>query len=49
MPAAGMPTRRERERVYLLFERKRRPALLHAMKIAEDAGVESYAVENLSD
>ncbi len=42
-------TRRERERVYLLFERKRRPALLHAMKIAEAAGVESYAVENLSD
>jgi len=42
-------TRRERERVYLLFERKRRPALLHAMKLAETAKLESYTVEDLGD
>lgn len=41
--------RRERERVYLLFERKRRPALLNAVKVAQMAGRESYAVENLGD
>lgn len=41
--------RRERERVYLLFERKRRPVLLNAVKVAETTGRESFAVENLSD
>lgn len=41
--------RRERERVYLLFERKRRPLLLNAVKTAEMANKESYVIENLSD
>lgn len=41
--------RRERERIYLLFERKRRPALLNAVKVAQTAGRETFAVENLSD
>ena len=42
-------TRRERERVYLLFERKRRPLLLNAMRVAQGDGRESYAIENLGD
>lgn len=37
--------RRERERVFLLFERKRRPALLSAVKVAQSGGIESYAIE----
>ena len=41
--------RRERERVYLLFERKRRPLVLNAVKTAELAAREKYAVESLSD
>ena len=41
--------RRERERVYLLFERKRRPAVLNAVKLTEAATREKYAIENLSD
>ena len=42
-------TRRERERIYLLFERKRRPALLNAIKVAQGKGRESYTIEDLSD
>lgn len=42
-------TRRERERIYLLFERKRRPALLKAVKVAQGKGRESYTIEDLSD
>jgi hypothetical protein len=41
--------RRERERVYLLFERKRRPAVLNAVKVAEAEGTNKYVVEDLSD
>lgn len=41
--------RRERERVYLLFERKRRPAVLNAVKLTETAAREKYTIENLSD
>ena len=41
--------RRERERVYLLFERKRRPALLDAVKVAETTNREKFAVEKLND
>lgn len=41
--------RRERERVYLLFERKRRPALLSAIKVAQSGGIESYAIEKATD
>jgi hypothetical protein len=41
--------RRERERVYLLFERKRRPALLNAVKLAQKNGRETFAVEDLGD
>jgi hypothetical protein len=41
--------RRERERVYLLFERKRRPALLNAIKTGESARIAKYAIESLSD
>jgi hypothetical protein len=41
--------RRERERVYLLFERKRRPAVLNAVKVAEAEGTSKYVVEDLSD
>ena len=41
--------RRERERVYLLFERKRRPAVLNAVKVAEEGGKSKYVVEDLSD
>lgn len=41
--------RRERERVYLLFERKRRPALLTAIKVSESGGRESFSIENQSD
>lgn len=41
--------RRERERVYLLFERKRRPALLNAVKVAQKSDRETFAVENLGD
>lgn len=37
--------RRERERVFLLFERKRRPALLNAVKMAQSSGKVSYAIE----
>lgn len=41
--------RRERERVFLLFERKRRPALLNAVKTAQSSGKESYAIEKATD
>lgn len=41
--------RRERERIYLLFERKRRPVLLNAVKVVQTAGREKFAVENISD
>lgn len=41
--------RRERERVYLLFERKRRPAVLNAVKVAEAGNKDKYVVEDLSD
>lgn len=41
--------RRERERVYLLFERKRRPALLNAVKVAQKNDRETFAVEDLGD
>lgn len=41
--------RRERERVYLLFERKRRPAVLNAVKVAEAGSKDKYVVEGLSD
>ncbi len=41
--------RRERERVYLLFERKRRPALLNAVKVAQKYERETFAVEGLGD
>jgi len=41
--------RRERERVYLLFERKRRPAVLNAVKVAEAGSKDKYVVEDLSD
>lgn len=41
--------RRERERVYLLFERKRRPPLLNAVKVAEAGSKDKYVVEDLSD
>lgn len=41
--------RRERERVYLLFERKRRPALLNAVKVAEAGAKDRYVVEDLSE
>jgi hypothetical protein len=41
--------RRERERVYLLFERKRRPALLNAVKVAQKSDRETFAVEGISD
>jgi hypothetical protein len=41
--------RRERERVYLLFERKRRPAVLNAVKVAETGGTNKYVVEDLSE
>lgn len=41
--------RRERERVFLLFERKRRPALLNAVKLAQPGGIESYAIEKATD
>lgn len=41
--------RRERERVYLLFERKRRPAVLNAVKVAEEGGKDKYVVEDLND
>lgn len=41
--------RRERERVYLLFERKRRPALLNAVKVAQRNDRETFAVEDLGD
>jgi hypothetical protein len=41
--------RRERERVYLLFERKRRPAVLNAVKVAETGGRDRYLVEDLSE
>lgn len=42
-------TRRERERIYLLFERKRRPALLNAVKVAQTKNGESYTIQSLSD
>jgi hypothetical protein len=41
--------RRERERVYLLFERKRRPAVLNAVKVAEGGNKDKYVIEDLSD
>jgi hypothetical protein len=41
--------RRERERVYLLFERKRRPAVLNAVKVAEAGNKDKYVIEDLSD
>lgn len=41
--------RRERERVYLLFERKRRPALLNAVKVSESGGRESFSIEGHGD
>lgn len=41
--------RRERERIYLLFERKRRPALLNAVKVAQKNDREAFAVEDLGD
>jgi hypothetical protein len=41
--------RRERERVYLLFERKRRPALLNAVKVAQKNDRETFAIEDLGD
>lgn len=41
--------RRERERVYLLFERKRRPALLNAVRVAQKNDRETFAVEDLGD
>lgn len=40
---------RERERVYLLFERKRRPAVLNAVKVAEAGNKDKYVVEDLSE
>lgn len=44
-----MKMRRERERAYLLFERKRRPALLNAVMVSQGGGKDKYVVENLSD
>ena len=41
--------RHERERVYLLFERKRRPALLNAVKVAQKNDRETFAIEDLGD
>lgn len=41
--------RRERERIYLLFERKRRPAVLNAVRANEIGAKEQYIIEDLSD
>ena len=42
-------TRRERERIYNQFERKRRPALLNAVKYSEVNDGAARILDNLSD
>ena len=41
--------RRERERVYLLFERKRRALVIDAVNAAETLAETRLGIENLSD
>jgi transposase len=41
--------RRERERIYNQFERKRRPALINAVKYQETSPNDDPAIENLAD
>ena len=41
--------RRERERIYNQFERKRRPALINAVKYQETSPNDEPAIENLAD